>query len=155
VQLYTLSKTSLAKAPSSVTELYIPLWVADGTTANVGGASAGAQFIGDGNSGYVTSSSSNAKLHTLSSGWSPTTQFAFEITFYVGNSAATAYAELWDLTAGAAVSASQVSTTSTTPTVVRSGKFTLTPGHQYGVTCWVSNTSYSTYPSDAHLIVFP
>jgi Flp pilus assembly protein TadG len=103
----------------------------------------------------VTFTASNAKLHTLNATWNPNNKYAFEASLQV-TSPYTVYANLYDITAGAAVSGSQISTTSTTFTVVRSGQFTLIPGHQYGISLW-SNSGSGTmvYLTDASLIVFP
>jgi hypothetical protein len=152
MQYFDLAQLSLTKVPSRVTELYIPLWVADGTTVSISGGAAGgaATFLQDG--GTTGSSGSAGRLHTLNSNWPTTTKFAFEATIYVAGSY-TAYATLWDITSNSQVVSSQISTTSTTATVVRSGQFVLIPGHVYGVSVWCPSSSM--YISDAHLIVFP
>jgi hypothetical protein len=72
--------------------------------------------------------------------------YYFEAAVYQGTAGDTVYAGLWDATAGAFVSGSTVSTTSTTiSTVLRSGGISLTAGHVYALTLWVSGaTGYCT-----------
>lgn len=53
----------------------------------------------------------------------------------------TARARLWDVTAGAAVASSDITTTSTTFTQVRSSAVTLTDAHEYRI-------QYGTFPGD-------
>ena len=55
--------------------------------------------------------------------------FVFEV--HMRAAVGTAYARLWDRTAGALVASSELSTTSTTKARVRSGALTLTDGHEY------------------------
>jgi hypothetical protein len=151
VQLYTLSKTSLAKAPSSVTELYIPLWVADGTSVSTTSNQA---FLKDGSSS--TNGSTPTTLFTLSPTFPPTTKFAIEATIWVSNASAGAGAQLYDVTASAAVVNASVQTQSTSAVVVRSGQFTLIPGHSYGVYIFENIVGgYTAYCCDVSLIVFP
>jgi hypothetical protein len=152
-QQLTLSQGSLVKTPSGITELYIPLWVYSNSGGNATGNFAGSLFLVKGGTNGPFSNS-GAKLHTLNANWSPTQKFALEVSIYSSNSAGTAYAELWDMTSNSGLVASQISTTSTTATLLRSGQFTLTPGHAYGVTLWNSSSSYSTYITKAHLIAF-
>lgn len=152
MQFYDVSQTSLAKSGSSVVEEYIPLVFMDGTSNGSTTTSAGVNFIADGLNGIATSITSSTKLHTLNSNWNPSQQFAFEISIYV-SSTGTAYAALWDMTSNAIVSSSQISTTSSSATVIRSSKFTLIPSHSYGVTLWNPNAGYSNI-SDASLIAF-
>lgn len=65
-------------------------------------------------------------------------EYYFEATLFCA-SGDTGYAGVWDVTAGALVANSTVSTTSTTPAVVRtSATLSLTPGHIYALTGWVS-----------------
>jgi hypothetical protein len=150
VQLYTLSKTSLAKAPSSVTELYIPLWVADGTLTTATATSSGTTFLLDG--GSAGAKTSAASLHTLNANWSPSQKFALEVSIANNTGGNTTNAALWDITSNTIVSGTQASVTATTVTVVRSGQFTLLPGHVYGVTIWCN--AGTAQISDASLVVF-
>jgi hypothetical protein len=152
MQFYDLAQTSLAKSGSSIVEEYIPLWMADGTSAGASGYTTSGQiFLSDG-SQFSASATSNVKLHTLNAAWSATTKFALECTIEA-SSPNTAFFSLWDFTANTIVSASQVSTTSTTYNVVRSSQFALIPGHVYGVTGWASVSSMLNI-TDASLIVF-
>jgi hypothetical protein len=151
------AQASLAPVASSP-EYYIPLWWWSGN-ANQGlnGVTSAGTLIDKGAQMGVHASASATsanKLHTLNSAWAANTKYSFEATIY-GSGAATTSAALWDITANAIVSGSTISTTSTTATVVRSGQFTLTPGHIYGVTGWISNGSYYVSITDASLIVFP
>lgn len=137
-------------------EVYIPLWGADGTlsTPTVGVTSAGSVFLADGSSSASTSGSAR-NLYILSANWLSNTKFAFEMAMASNYSAASAYFALWDLTSNSIVSSSQISTSNTTVAVYRSGQFTLTPGHVYGITFWMSDTSHVLNPVDASLIIFP
>lgn len=151
MQFYDLSQTSLAKSGSSIVEEYIPLWMADGGWSGTSGAGGkGINFIVDGGS-YSSSSNSGVRLFSLSSNWSTNQLYALEMT--CSQSGGTGYYALWDfsLPTPAIVSGSQISGSSND---IRSGQFTLTPGHQYGITFWNSSSSYTTYFSDASLIVF-
>lgn len=156
MQLYTLSQTSLVNNGGKPVEYPIPLWVADGQAAQWNCGTEGSCFLADGtNSPQSNTTGSNTRLFTLNSNWSPSQKYAFEATIYV-QSGYTAYAELYDVTSSTYITASRISSTSTTATVVRSGQFTLTPGHVYAVTFWGPNqSSIYEYISDASLIVFP
>jgi hypothetical protein len=148
-QQFNLSDVSFAKTPTGITELYIPLWIYSTSAAAWKTASSGTAFLQKGTiNGYA-----QVALHRLNSGWSPLQTFAFEASMYSSNSSSTAYLALWDVTSNSLVSASQLSTTNTTPTLLRSGQFTLTPGHSYGVTIWASG-SYNCNVTKAHLIAF-
>jgi hypothetical protein len=148
MQYFDLAQLSISKGfGSGATEIYIPLWMSDGTVVNNNQSTApGVTWLLDGNNAGAN------KLHTLSAKWPATQAFAFEITMYSGSGVV--YAGLWDWTTNSLVSASQVSTTNTSATVIRSGKFMLIPGHQYGVTVWSGGAWYG-YLSDASLVVFP
>jgi hypothetical protein len=160
VQIFTASQTSLA-TPWKPVETYTTLWSADGTTTqgafNVSYAqSAGGYYVCDSiGIGNVAYTDSRAQIFTLSSNAKSTQKYAFETTVYINSSSYTLNVALWDMTSNALVSSSQVTTTATTATVVRSGQFTLTPGHIYGVTIWCPTSSATGYLSDASLITFP
>lgn len=144
-------------------EIYVPLWFSNGTTTNAPTSTVDGGALIDGSAGLTstggTSFSVSNQLYTLSSKWLASAKFAFEACICnntgVGNP--TAYCRLYDITASTPVTASQVSMsgTSTNMTVLRSGQFTLTPGHVYAVTIWSSNASYAANISDASLIIFP
>jgi hypothetical protein len=123
------------------------------STINGSATVIGNNFLAKGTITAVTSATTATQLHTLNVNWSPSQKFAFECSLFGSASTYTSYAGLWDFTAGSVVSASQVSTTSTTATLVRSGQFTLIPGHVYGVTVWVSATG-TLHVSKAHLVAF-
>lgn len=53
-------------------------------------------------------------------------------------SSGTAYAELYDITAAAAIAGSEVSTTNTTLTILRSAAITLVAGHQYEIQAMIT-----------------
>lgn len=138
-------------------EIYVPLWLANGTIAgNTVTSSTDPALLRDGSTGGMNASSSlaDSRLFTLSSKWPANLKFAMEVTFYA-QSGSTANMELWDITASSAVSSSSVSTTNTTASVIRSAQFSLIPGHVYGVGWWNSTATYMTYITDASLIVFP
>lgn len=154
----SVSQFSIAKGTGGTNppEMYIPLWFYSGSYAGSGNASASSSnLISKNSTGITTSSSTGAKLHTLNSNWYPQQQFAFEASLQIGNASYSAYAGLWDTTSGSLVSSSQISTNNTTFSLVRSGRFTLIPGHVYGITLWTGNASYSAIMTDASLIVFP
>jgi hypothetical protein len=144
------AQASLAPVASSP-EYYIPLWwYSGGVTTTAPGQN---NYIAKGsNTGGTTATGSQNKLHTLSPNWSANTNFAFEAAMYATNPS-NSTAQLYDITASYLVSGSQITATTGNTTVVRSGKFTLTPGHAYGV--MIYNGSYQMYLTDASLIVFP
>jgi hypothetical protein len=149
-QQLTLSQVSLVKTPSGITEIYIPLWVYSSGTA--GTTASGYAQKG---STTITSTATNATtLHTLNTSWFQSQKFALEGSIYISNSAGTAYLQLVDLTTSSGVPNATISTTSTTATLLRSGTFTLTPGHKYGLQLSSNVGSYTAYLTKAHLIAF-
>lgn len=154
MQQLTLSQVSLQKQPSSITEMYIPLWVYSSGSANATLSTPSSSLLQKGSTNTNSPSQNATKLHTLNSSWTANQKFAFEVSIWNGSSSFTTYAALWDITAGAIVSSSQISTSSTTATLIRSGQFTLTPGHSYGVALWTSSSSGPAYLTKAHLVAF-
>lgn len=153
---YDQSPRNQVPAPPPIAEEKIVLWSADGTYTSGGNSSAGANFISDGSTSLANvTGASVARLHTLNSAWPSTQKFAFEATIWSSSTSGTGYAALWDMTTNAQVIGSQVSCATNTATVVRSGQFTLTPGHVYGVSIWIASPASTVYLSDASLIVFP
>jgi len=75
--------------------------------------------------------------------------YYFEAAVYNG---AGAYAELWDISAGAAVGGSEVATSSGTVAVLRSGAIGLTAGHYYGFAYWSGSGSSSTVLITARIV---
>lgn len=153
---YDQSPRGSATPSNVVAEEKILLWSANGTNANTTQTAAGNYTIQEGTA-IITSANGIGgwRLHTLNANWPPNTQFALEVTVQV-TSGSTVYAGLDDDTSGTpynVIPGSQVSASTLSFTTVRSGKFTLTPGHSYKVAVWVNNgTGYIT---DASLIVFP
>jgi hypothetical protein len=150
-----LNAISLAQGTGSPPEIYIPLWWYSGSYSSMsaGSASAGSQFV---RRSTTTTNTTQNPLHTLNTNWGANTKYAFEAAIQTTSSSVTAYAALWDVTSNSLVSASQISTTSYGIfSVVRSGQFTLTPGHSYAITLWASVGGTYTYLTDASLIVFP
>lgn len=135
-------------------EAYIPLWVYSSSYDDAGaGGIAGGVVVQKGTTNVNTPSGSTATImHTLNSNWPSSQKFAFEASFNLSSSGGTAYLCLYDITAGAVIGASQISTTSTTATLIRSGSFTLTPGHEYAVSLWTNSSAYSCRPNKAHLV---
>lgn len=78
---------------------------------------------------YVQSGSERTTIDT--SKYDGTVSYFFEAIIWTNSGAETGSAELYDDTAGAAVSSSQVSTTSTTPVRARSSSLTLTSGNRF------------------------
>lgn len=151
---YDANNLSLVKT-GNLTEMYVPLWYySSGSNGSSQATANTSSFIYKGGTGVTTNTSSSAKLHTLSSNWSPNQQFAFEASLETGGASYAANAQLYDFTSSSAVSGSQVSTTSTSFTLIRSGKFTLTPGHVYGVQLWIANNVVSASLTKASLIAF-
>lgn len=152
----SVAQASLAP-PASVPERYIELWWYSGNAFQPGGqtTASGSYLVAKGTtSSYGTYSTANAKLYTVNSSWPTTTKFAFEAALNA-TGATTTYACLWDCTSNTQVSGTTISlASSSTYTVVRSGQFTLTPGHSYGIAIWNTNGSYGVYITDASLIVF-
>ncbi len=148
----TTSATTMGTPPNTIAEEPIPLWVYS-SGANVNNANtASTYFLPKGSASAATFSSSAAKLHPLNSNWATGQKFALESSIYTASAPGVVYAALWDMTANAIVSASQISTSSATATLLRSGSFTLTAGHVYGVTWWSSSGTYNAYLTKAHLI---
>jgi hypothetical protein len=135
---------------NTLKEAYIPLWVYSNSSASSGQSAAGSAFIGKGQTN-IASPGTSTKLHTLSSSWNPNQKFAFEASVYDANAAGTGYWALWDATSNTIVTASQISTSATTATLIRSGSFTLTPGHAYEIAAWQSG-GYAVYLTKAHLV---
>lgn len=69
------------------------------------------------------------------------------------NASYTAYSELYDKTGAAAVTSSEVSTTSTTPVRVRSGAITLTTAHEFYSRVKISNAAAYVYYYNSQLII--
>jgi hypothetical protein len=154
---YDVANISLVKT-GNLAEMYIPLWYYSIGYIGSQGTQPSGYYVSKGQtivSGYGTSI---VKLHTLSSNWSSSQKFALEASIYLNYwGGYPAYAELWDMTTNTAVTSSQISAsvTSASATVVRSGQFTLTPGHIYGIALWVSGGSgYTAYLTKASLIAF-
>lgn len=147
------AQASLASPAPPAPEYAIPLWWYSGGFASMSSTGT-TYYLQKGSTswqaGYTFSSE---KLHTLNSNWPANTKFALEVTMWCSTSG-TVGVTLVDITASAAlVSASSINTSSTTAQVYRSGQFTLTPGHSYGITHnYLSNTHCVT---DVSLIVFP
>lgn len=141
--------------PASFPELYEELWWYSGATESTNAT--GPQTAGLQRGGPTSGLTGNPPFQLFGStnSWKATQQFAFEATIYNSTSGGTTYAEMWDLTSNVAVLNSQISTTSNTAVVVRSSEFTLTQGHNYGVTWWSSNSADTAYITDASLIIFP
>lgn len=146
---YDLATNSLVKT-GSLTECYLPLWYYSSGSAL--GLSTGAVcYAQKGTNGVASSATGTAvKLHTLSANWSPNQKFAFEASFDSSSASYSVNICLYDITAGAIVSSSQVSIVSNTMTLLRSGSFTLIPGHVYGVQ--LQSTSANPYLSKASLV---
>lgn len=135
-------------------ELYEELWWYSGSYTSATYTLSGQFFVNKGSVSTGTSiSSPNANLLTLNSNWSANQKYAFEASLQIGTYIA--YAALWDITSGTIITSSQISIANSNFKVVRSGQFTLTPGHAYGITIWCSNTSSSALLTDASLIIFP
>ncbi len=140
-----------AGAPEHYEELW---WYSGGYEATSTTASGSIALQKGGTCTALSTSASAQKLLTLSSNWQATTKFALECTI-TGNGGASGNAALWDMTANAIVSGSTVTTTNNGQLAVfRSGLFSLTPGHTYGVTVWSSSVSYNMWVTDASLIIF-
>lgn len=148
----TVSKLSLAQSPAVAAAHYLPLF-SNGGSGNVTSTASGTTFISI-SGGSTTTKSTATNLHTLDN-WLPSTQFAFEAPI-LAQTGGTGYAALWDMTSNAIVTGSQISTTSSTVAVFRSAKFSLTPGHVYGITLWSSSSSYYVQLlSGAWIVAFP
>jgi hypothetical protein len=150
---YTASNLSLVKLANGMTEIYYPLWVYSSGTASTTQTAWSNGCLQKGNTVVAAYNSGTAvKLYILNSNWSSSQKFAFEASIYGANTSATYYASLWDATTNTVLPATQISTTATTATLLRSSSFTLTPGHIYGVAIYTSNASYSVYLAKAHLV---
>ena len=152
---YTASTTSavtMGVPPNTIAEEYIPLWVySSGTTADAS-ATTTAYLRKSGVSTSTTTSAVN-QLHTLSINWASNQKFAFEVSAYSNGASYTAYIGLYDLTGTPTlVTGSQVSTNATTAILLRSGSFTLIPGHVYGVGMYSNSGSGEPILTKAHLV---
>jgi hypothetical protein len=152
-----LNALSMQPVPNGAPEYYIELWWYSGSFAQNTASSSGVNWIAKGQTGAATiSTQPYTTLHTLNANWNPNQKYAFEACLAAAVSSITVYAALWDLTSGTVVSASQISATNTGTTMsspIRSGQFTLTPGHKYGITGW-SSSGQAMELTDASLIVF-
>jgi hypothetical protein len=81
---------------------------------------------------YTHPNYSPAYLYTAGD-WNPAPTVYFEATMAATAGGGTAYAELYNVTDTASVASSEVTTTSTTPTRLRSGAVTLTTAKQFKV----------------------
>lgn len=131
--------------------------MANGTfdTASVG--TRGQLFTTDGSSMIATTNPaaySMTKLFTLNSNWSSSTKFAFEATFSTAAASCVVYVDLYDITTNTMIT--EIRSTSTTFSTIRSEQFTLIPGHSYGVSAWVNiyTAGNNAYITDASLVVF-
>lgn len=150
-----LSSISLANpSGNTLKDVYIPLWVySSASGASSATTDTSNNYVSKGSNGSASSSSSASKLYNHSANWNPNQRFAFECSIYSGASGYTASAELWDMTGTPTkVAGSTVSVTSNAATLIRSGQFTLVPGHSYGVVIWSSTTSYNANLTKAHLV---
>lgn len=150
-----VAQTSIVKGATSAPEIYIPLWWYSGSTVINPASSSGSLFLPKGSTSAAGPTATSAKLHTLNANWSNTMNYALEAALSTANGGISVNIALWDFTTGSIVTDSQLSTLAMQNTVVRSGKFTLIPGHIYGVTIWNVNTSNNIAVTDASLIVFP
>lgn len=151
----SVSQFSVAKGTGGTNppEMYIPLWWYSGSSVNTSLTSSNTSiFLMKASLGFGSTASTASKLHTLNSNWLTTQKFAFEASMY-GSASITAFASLYDITSGTVVTS--VSTNSSSFTIVRSGQFTLTPGHVYGVQFYSGTSGSFVYLTDASLIVFP
>lgn len=154
MQFYQVSQTSLVKSGSGIVEEYIPIYLADGNAATLNTTTT-TYYLVDGGTTQANGSTSNVKTLILSSTWPPSQKFALEATIWTYASNVTGTYSLYDLTSTPTiVSGSTVTISSTTATVVRSGQFTLTPGHSYGIGFYSNTSGYQAYICDASLIVF-
>ncbi|WP_088186038.1 hypothetical protein [Desulfosporosinus sp. FKA] len=140
---------------ASPPEIYEELWWYSGGSTSFPTATPNGAFLQKGSTSPVSSGSSMV-LITLNPLLSPNTKYSLEASIALSVGGYTGYVDLYDITVGQAVATSQISTTTTTFTLVRSNQFTLIPGHQYGISSWCPN--YSTAApkiTDASLIIFP
>lgn len=151
-QAYPSVKGVTLGGGSGIAEEYIPLWVHSSGTASTTVTGIGA-YLQKGSTATVTANTGSAiKLHTLNSNWSARQKFVFEVSVYTNNASYTAEAYLYDITTSSGVSGTIINTTSTTATVLRSGSFTLVPGHVYAVLIDTNNSSGTAYLTKAHLV---
>jgi hypothetical protein len=151
-----VARNGVSKIPSSVNEIYIPLWIQNAVTAS-SISTTDPCLLQIGTTGMVGATTGNAvKLHTLSNQWSPAQQFSFECVFHTGNAVGlVCTVSLWDFTAGAIISQSSLVLNSPQNTLfvtMRSPKFNLVPGRVYGVSGRTSSSSYAPYITKASLI---
>lgn len=147
---FDLASISLANPNgNTLKEAYIPLWVYSVGTSSNSGASAGADFIPKGSTVAGNNVGSAGSLITLSSTWSSSQKFALEVSMEAHASGFSANIGLYDMTLGSLVNNSSISTGSTSPTLMRSGSFTLVTGHSFGLTVWGTTAAQIT---KAHLV---
>lgn len=146
---YDLANTSLVKT-GSLTEMYIPLWVYSGGSAAI--INSTYAYLIKGGTGSTGGIASSNKFHTLSTNWLTSQSFSFEASIY-SSTATPASATIWDMTSNIQVSNSTISTSSTTATLIRSGQFTLIPGHAYGIALKSDGTA-TAHLTKASLIAF-
>jgi len=100
---------------------------------------------------WVPRAGGNAQpLFTFSSSFATGRQIYFEVLGYISGSA-TAYFQLYDITSGTGIV--MLSTTSSSPTLVRSSAITIPDGHQIAVGYTSSSVNYKAYLLLARLII--
>lgn len=153
MRVIDLSTLSLAGG-SGIAENKIGLWWADGTSMNTS-ATNQYNFLQDGSTSTTTATTGSAvKLFTLSPNWPANLKYAFEATISTYSASYVIQCYLYDISNSSVVQ--NVYTSATTPTVVRSGQFTLTPNHVYGVMFYpASGATGNVYIEDASLVIFP
>ena len=129
----------------------MPILLSAGYIASASTA-AGDEFIGPSGGNYGPTA---FPLYTVSSSQPSSSEWAFQAILYNSTSGDTVYAALWDITAGAIVSGTTLSTTNNSieAPILRSATLNLVPGHTYGVTLWVN--AGTGYIEEAALILLP
>jgi hypothetical protein len=144
-----------ASATSAVTDVRIVILDDVGPTPNVA-TPIEPLFIGwqSSSSASYAEMSQAEQFYYDSSVYTGTINVYFEAVVQIANAATSAYCELYDIAAGAVVSGSELSTTSTTRTRLRTASaITLTSGHNYAVYFKTGNASYAATVCGAKLII--
>lgn len=149
---YDATQTSMA-TPSTMREMYIPLWMNSTVEVQSGGYSTNNYGVGKGSSTILSQGSTGTRLYKHNPDWKPEQTFCLEVS--IRTSSTTGHTGIWDFTTSSIVPGSQIDVSNGYATVVRSGQFTLTPGRTYGVSFWQNTTSGSFYAyiNKAQLVV--
>ena len=102
---------------------------------------------------YVDTDNPRKEIVMITTGNYVSPTYYFEAVMFSDASDFQVKAQLYDITAGAAVAGSEITTTSTLPVRVRSGGIVLVNGHEYKIQLRSTNPGVGCYVSIARIVV--